>query len=78
MWVTCATQRVNFFYHKKYKRTLIFKSVKSICKAKPKSLEFGCNVLSKSNIYNINYNTNSNIYNINNNIYNINNNIKLV
>ena len=33
--------------------------------------------MTKNNIYNINYNINSNIFNINNNIFNINNNTKL-
>ena len=67
---------INFilFYIYIYQKILIFKSVRSIYKAKPKSFESDCNAWSKSNIYNVNYNINNNIYNINNNISNINNN----
>jgi hypothetical protein len=54
-------------FYKKYQKNL-----------RPKNVGSSCNVKPKSNIYNINYNTNSNIYNTNNNISNINNNIKLV
>jgi hypothetical protein len=64
--VACDMSRVIVFLYKIYikKKNLRCKSVESICKARY-----------KNNIYNINYNINSNIYNTNNNIFNINNNI---
>jgi hypothetical protein len=62
----------------KIKKKLTLKNIIFICKTTFKSFYSSYNVLSKKNIYNINYNTNSNIYNINNNIFNINNNTKLV
>jgi hypothetical protein len=43
------------FTKKKYKK-LKFKSVRSFCKAIPKSIGYVCNVWSKNNIYNINNN----------------------
>ena len=53
-------------------RGLFFFSIKNIYKNKDSR------IFNLYNIYNINYNTNSNIFNINNDIFNINNNIKLV
>jgi len=45
-----------FFKKNIYKKRLKFKSIRSFCKAIPKSIGYVCNVWSKSNIYNINNN----------------------
>jgi len=49
-----AMPHVNYFLH--FKNSQDLKVLGFFCKVIPKSLRFGCNAWSKSNVYNINNN----------------------